>query len=125
MLLEILSGKKNTGFRDSECLSLLGYAWELWRTEKVLDLIDPNLEIPPSFLPLRYIHVGLLCVQERPADRPTMSDVIAMFSNELIKVASPNRPPFTTGGSLGSSSVIKKGENCSVNDITTSVIAGR
>lgn len=91
----------------------------------MLDLIDPNLEIPPSFLPLRYIHVGLLCVQERPADRPTMSDVIAMFSNELIKVASPNRPPFTTGGSLGSSSVIKKGENCSVNDITTSVIAGR
>lgn len=25
LLLEILSGKKNTGFRDSDCLSLLGY----------------------------------------------------------------------------------------------------
>ncbi|KAL8112915.1 hypothetical protein AgCh_020286 [Apium graveolens] len=125
LLLEILSGKKNTGFRDSDCLSLLGYAWGLWKTERVLDLIDSNLELPSSFLPLRYIHVGLLCVQESPADRPTMSDVIAMFSNELIQLSSPNRPPFTTGGSIGSSSMIKKGDNFSVNDLSATVMHGR
>ncbi|KAL6526399.1 hypothetical protein OROHE_015408 [Orobanche hederae] len=126
LLLEILSGKKNTGFRDSDCLSLLGYAWGLWRTERVLDLIDSNLELPSSFLPLRYIHVGLLCVQESPTHRPTMSDVIAMFSNELIQLVSPNRPPFTTGGTLGgSTSVITKGDNVSINDITATVMVGR
>ncbi|XP_017255576.1 receptor-like serine/threonine-protein kinase SD1-8 [Daucus carota subsp. sativus] len=67
LLLEILSGKKNTGFRQSDCISLLGYAWELWKTERVLELIDSTLELPASFLPLRFIHVGLLCVQENPA----------------------------------------------------------
>lgn len=125
LLLEILSGKKNTGFRNSDCLSLLGYAWGLWKTERVLDLMDSSLELPNSFLPLRYIHVGLLCVQESPADRPTMSDVIAMFSNELIQLSSPSRPPFTTGGSLGSSSVITKSDNVSVNNVTATVMDGR
>ncbi|KAL8112918.1 hypothetical protein AgCh_020288 [Apium graveolens] len=124
LLLEILSGKKNTGFRHSDCLSLLGYAWELWRTDRALELIDSNLELPASFLPLRFIHVGLLCVQESPADRPTMSDVLAMFGNELFKLVSPKRPAFTPGGSV--SSGIDKAEHFSVDNIlTVSVMDGR
>ncbi|KAL8155157.1 hypothetical protein AgCh_000520 [Apium graveolens] len=62
-------------------------AWELWRTDRVLELIDSNLELPASFLPLRFIHVGILCVQESPANRPTMSDGLAM-----LKLVSPKRP---------------------------------
>ncbi|KAK1375204.1 G-type lectin S-receptor-like serine/threonine-protein kinase [Heracleum sosnowskyi] len=124
LLLEILSGKKNTGFRHSDCLSLVGYAWELWRTERVLELIDSNLKLPTSFLPLRFIHVGLLCVEESPSDRPTMSDVLAMFGNEQLKLVSPKRPAFTSAGGLGSG--IDKAEHCTVNNIlTVSVMDGR
>ncbi|XP_074329636.1 G-type lectin S-receptor-like serine/threonine-protein kinase B120 isoform X2 [Apium graveolens] len=124
LLLEILRGKKSTGFYHSDCLSLLGYAWELWRTDRALELIDSTLELPTSFLTLRYIHVGLLCVQESPADRPTMCDVLAMFGNELFKLVSPKRPAFTSGGSV--SSGIDKAGHCSVDNIlTVSVMDGR
>ncbi|KAK1403252.1 Receptor-like serine/threonine-protein kinase [Heracleum sosnowskyi] len=123
LLLEIISGRKNTGFRNSDCLSLLAYAWELWKADRVLELVDSNLDIPSSFLPLRFIQVGLLCVQESPADRPTMSDVLLMFGNEHIQLVSPERPAFTSGGSLGSG--IEKGGNFSMNILTASVMDGR
>lgn len=32
---------------------------------------------------LRYINVGLLCVQESAADRPAMSDIVSMLDNEM------------------------------------------
>ena len=98
-------------------------AWELWKTERVLELIDSTLELPASFLPLRFIHVGLLCVQENPAERPTMSDILSMFSNEHIQLNFPKRPAFTSGGSSGSGK--DKTYNCSVNNLTASEIHGR
>lgn len=95
----------------------------MWKADRVLELMDSNLDIPSSFLPLRFIQVGLLCVQESPADRPTMSDVLLMFSNEHIQLVSPKRPAFTSGGSLGSE--IDKGGNFSMNNLTASVMDGR
>ncbi|KAK1361240.1 hypothetical protein POM88_045714 [Heracleum sosnowskyi] len=98
-------------------------AWELWISDRVLELIDSNLELPSSFLPLKFIHVGLLCVQESPADRPTMYEVLAMFSNEHMQQVFPKRPAFTSGGSLGLGLVST--ENYSINTFTTSVMDGR
>ncbi|XP_074381137.1 G-type lectin S-receptor-like serine/threonine-protein kinase At4g27290 [Apium graveolens] len=123
LLLEIISGKKNTGFRDSGCVSLLGYAWELWKADRILELVDSNLSIPSPFVPVRFIHVGFLCVQESPGDRPTMSDVLNMFSNEHIQLVSPKPPAFTSGGSLGSE--IDKASSFSVNYLTASMMDGR
>ncbi|WRX28965.1 S-locus glycoprotein domain - like 10 [Theobroma cacao] len=75
LLLEIVSGKKNTGFYHSNSLNLLGHAWELWKGGRALELMDPTLEEQVSYpVLLRYIHVALLCVQEIAADRPTMSE---------------------------------------------------
>ncbi|KAL1804503.1 hypothetical protein ACET3Z_033150 [Daucus carota] len=123
LLVEIISGKKNTGFRHSDCLSLLGHAWELWQADRVLELVDSNLDIPSSFVPLRLIHVGLLCVQDSRADRPIMSDVLLMFSNEHSQLVPPKRPAFTSGGSSGFE--IDKADNFSVNTLTASVMDGR
>lgn len=98
--------------------------WELWKNDRALELIEDCMQIPSSsFMPLRFIHVGLLCVQESPADRPTMSDVLAMFGNEHIKLVSPKRPAFTGGGSSGSGR--DNAEDCSLNDLTASVMDGR
>ncbi|KAK4851784.1 hypothetical protein QYF36_018411 [Acer negundo] len=44
LLLEIVSGKKNTGFYHTASLNLLGYAWDLWTSDKGLELKDPVLE---------------------------------------------------------------------------------
>ncbi|KAK4846752.1 hypothetical protein QYF36_021612 [Acer negundo] len=44
VILEIISGKKNTGFYNSqEALSLLGHAWRLWQEDKALDMMDQKL----------------------------------------------------------------------------------
>lgn len=69
------------------------------------------------------MHVGLLCVQESPSDRPTMSDVLAMFSNEHMQLVFPKKPAFTTSGSLGLG-LVSTG-NYSVNTLSTSVMDGR
>ncbi|RVW81565.1 Receptor-like serine/threonine-protein kinase SD1-8 [Vitis vinifera] len=83
LLLEILSGKKNTGFYQTDSLNLLGYAWDLWKDSRGQELMDPGLEeTSPTHILLRYINVGLLCVQESADDRPTMSDVVSMLGNE-------------------------------------------
>ncbi|CAL9013884.1 unnamed protein product [Prunus brigantina] len=41
VLLEIISGKKNTGFYQSQqTFSLISYAWKLWTENKALELMD-------------------------------------------------------------------------------------
>jgi serine/threonine protein kinase len=87
LLLEILSGEKIANFHHSDFTNLLEYAWTLWENKRALKFFDPILQVPhSSSMPLRYMFVGLLCVQESPDDRPTISEVLAMLSNELIGV---------------------------------------
>ncbi|XP_024180562.1 G-type lectin S-receptor-like serine/threonine-protein kinase At4g03230 isoform X2 [Rosa chinensis] len=96
VLLEIISGKKNAGFFQSkQTFSLLGYAWELWTGDKVLDLMDKNLEESCNRSEfVRCVNVGLLCVQEDPVDRPTMSNVITLLDSETAIPATPKQPAF-------------------------------
>ncbi|RVW68948.1 G-type lectin S-receptor-like serine/threonine-protein kinase B120 [Vitis vinifera] len=93
LLLEILSGKKNTGFYQTDSLNLLGYAWDLWKDSRGQELMDPGLEETlPTHILLRYINVGLLCVQESADDRPTMSDVVSMLDNESTHKSLSSNP---------------------------------
>lgn len=43
---------------------------------------------------LRCIHVGLLCVQESAAVRPTMPEVASMLCNERTPPSPPEQPAF-------------------------------
>ncbi|KAL0001786.1 hypothetical protein SO802_015567 [Lithocarpus litseifolius] len=96
VLLEIISGKRNTGFYQSEqALNLIGYAWKLWTENKVLDLIDQTLhETCNADQFVKCVNVGLLCVQELPDDRPTMSNVVIMLDSETATVPTPEQPAF-------------------------------
>ncbi|XP_023908715.1 G-type lectin S-receptor-like serine/threonine-protein kinase At4g03230 [Quercus suber] len=90
LLLEILSGKKNTGFYHSDSLNLIGYAWDLWKSNRALELMDPILGVtPPANVLLGYINIALLCVQESATDRPTRFDVFSMFNKEIALLPSP------------------------------------
>ncbi|KAI3427523.1 uncharacterized protein J3R85_009348 [Psidium guajava] len=83
LLLEIISGKKNTGFYQTDSMNLLGYAWQLWQEDRVLCLVDSVLDPHKSEGTLiRHINVAPLCVQEIAADRPTMSQVLTMLAHE-------------------------------------------
>ncbi|KAK2990995.1 hypothetical protein RJ640_005477 [Escallonia rubra] len=77
MMLEIISGQRNRGFcRAEHDENLVSYAWRVWKEGEGQLLIDQNLvESCPLTEALRWINIALLCVQENPTDRPTMSSV--------------------------------------------------
>ncbi|XP_038981791.1 G-type lectin S-receptor-like serine/threonine-protein kinase At1g11300 [Phoenix dactylifera] len=128
LLLEIVSGKRNAGFHQyGNSLNLLGFAWELWKEGKWLELIDPALadECPRHEIS-RCIHVALMCVQENATDRPTMSDVVSMLAKESSAFPDPKQPGFftvriATEGDLPS----KMDGSCSPNNLTITFPDGR
>ncbi|RDX66573.1 G-type lectin S-receptor-like serine/threonine-protein kinase, partial [Mucuna pruriens] len=97
IVLEIISGRKNRDFCDpNHHLNLLGHAWRLWVEERALELVDDNLvDVATSSEILRCIHVGLLCVQHRPENRPSMSSVILMLNGGKL-FPEPGQPGFYT-----------------------------
>ncbi|KAH7544245.1 hypothetical protein JRO89_XS15G0135500 [Xanthoceras sorbifolium] len=101
LVLEIVSGKKNWRFsHPAHNHNLLGHAWILWKEDRPMELIDDNLgDSCPQFEVLRCIHVGLLCVQQRPEDRPNMSSVILMLGSES-SLPQPKQPGFFTERNL-------------------------
>ncbi|KAF5472085.1 hypothetical protein F2P56_008827 [Juglans regia] len=128
LVLEIISGKKNRGFyyANNE-LNLLGHAWKHWRGGNGLELIDQSLGdlYSPSEV-MRCIQVGLLCVQERAEDRPTMSSVVLMLSSETATLPQPKQPGFCLGRNpVETTSSSSKQESCTVNNVTVTMLDAR
>ncbi|XP_062024301.1 probable receptor-like protein kinase At1g11050 isoform X2 [Rosa rugosa] len=98
LLLEIVSGRRNFAFYHLEHpLTLAGWVWKLWNEGRGLEVIDASVR--ETCLPheaLRCIHVALLCVQEDPVDRPTMSSVVHMLANEATSLPLFKEPAFST-----------------------------
>ncbi|KAK6133320.1 hypothetical protein DH2020_032983 [Rehmannia glutinosa] len=97
LVLEIISGRRNSSYYNDEfSLGLLGYAWKLWNDDNVVDLIDERIS-DPTFQAeiLRCLHIGLLCVQEFPINRPNISTVLSMLSSEIVDLQVPEHPGFT------------------------------
>ncbi|XP_039049944.1 cysteine-rich receptor-like protein kinase 10 isoform X2 [Hibiscus syriacus] len=125
LLLEIISGTKNNGFHLLESgESLLTFAWKLWSRGAGMELIDQRLV--PSCVPsevLKCIHIGLLCVQEDPADRPTLSSVIYMLASDgtSISLPHPTEPAFSVGRAVAEPSESNSNDGvCSFNEVTIS-----
>ncbi|KAB5573818.1 hypothetical protein DKX38_001012 [Salix brachista] len=102
-------------------------AWKSWNSRRALDMMDPVLGNPPSTsVLLRHINIGLLCVQESPADRPTMSDVFSMIVNENAPLPAPKQPAFATGRNMGdTSSSMSSAGLPSVNNLTVTMMDAR
>ncbi|KAI3470646.1 hypothetical protein Pfo_027309 [Paulownia fortunei] len=91
MVLEIVSGQKNNNFRNGENVEHL-----------LKNVIDPVLRAGSGFPydMLRCIHIGLLCVQENTADRPTMASVVVMLNSSSLTLSLPSKPAFFMNGRL-------------------------
>ncbi|CAN1161114.1 G-type lectin S-receptor-like serine/threonine-protein kinase At4g03230 [Linum perenne] len=129
LLLEIVSGKRNKDFYHPEIpSSLLCWVWELWKEGKPEELIDPavkNTTCCNLTEAVKFIHVGLLCVQEAPIDRPTMASVTQMLSsNDSQSFTTPGELAFITRRAIPESSY-QVPMNCSNNQITVSFPSGR
>uniref|UniRef100_A0A0R0J530 Receptor-like serine/threonine-protein kinase n=1 Tax=Glycine max TaxID=3847 RepID=A0A0R0J530_SOYBN len=126
LLLEIMSGRKNTSFRDTEDSSLIGYAWHLWSEQRVMELVDPSVrDSIPESKALRFIHIGMLCVQDSASRRPNMSSVLLMLGSEAIALPLPKQPLLTTSmRKLDDGESYSEGLDVS-NDVTVTMVTGR
>ena len=70
--------------------------------------------------------MGLLCVQENPIDRPTISEVLSMLSNESMQLSTPKQPAFFIGRTVQESKIpTSRSENCSLNNVSISVLEAK
>ncbi|XP_022716020.1 receptor-like serine/threonine-protein kinase SD1-8 [Durio zibethinus] len=129
LVLEVVSGKKNRGFYHSNSeLNLLGHAWRSWKEGKGLELIDSTAgDTYQAHEVLRCIQVGLLCVQERAEDRPSMSTVVLMLNSDTATMSQPKTPGFCLGRNTleTDSSTSKQDESCTVNQVTVTMLDAR
>ncbi|XP_040370666.1 cysteine-rich receptor-like protein kinase 26 [Rosa chinensis] len=103
LLLEIISGQKinSSHHDDKNDEDLVSFAWRNWREGTASNLIDSTLMPAVSNTDImRCIHIGLLCLQESMADRPTVTSVIQMLTCESPGLPKPSQPTlFVINGS--------------------------
>lgn len=90
-------------------------------------MVDASMrETCPSHEALRCVHVGFLCVQESPSDRPTMSSVIRMLeADEATPLPAFKGPAFSAhsnSSAVGSSPMSTRLSN---NALTITTPVGR
>ncbi|XP_065851518.1 G-type lectin S-receptor-like serine/threonine-protein kinase CES101 isoform X2 [Euphorbia lathyris] len=128
LLLEIVSGKKHNKSYGSEYpLNLIGIAWDLWSEGRGLELMDQTMNGScPQNEVLRCIHIGLLCAQDQPADRPHMSDVLSMLTNQTSNIPKPKKPAYFLDRIEEEQQIGKyKSEEKSVNNVSITTMEAR
>lgn len=58
------------------------------------EIIDASMKMEDVKEISRVIQVGLLCTQESPSLRPTMTRVIQILKDKDIQLPVPSKPPF-------------------------------
>ncbi|KAB5521589.1 hypothetical protein DKX38_025908 [Salix brachista] len=104
----------------------LAFAWRLFEEKRPLELAAESLLITCNLSEvLRSIHVGLLCVQENPEDRPNMS-IVALMLRDDDTLPQPKQPGFFTERDLNEASYSSNpSKPYSVNDCSISELKPR
>jgi len=91
-----------------------------------MELVDECLRDSVEPQVRRCIHIGLLCVQKFPNDRPAMSSVVTMLGNESASLPRPKQPGFfMERSSMDLSATPAHEELHSVNAVTVTMLDGR
>ncbi|GLT83216.1 hypothetical protein SLE2022_015180 [Rubroshorea leprosula] len=94
LVLEIISGQKIYFSNGEEGESLVTYAWRNWMQGTTLNFVDSILRDGSRSEMMRCIQLGLLCVQENVARRPTMASVVLMLSSNSVSLEVPSKPSY-------------------------------
>ncbi|XP_026394160.1 cysteine-rich receptor-like protein kinase 10 isoform X1 [Papaver somniferum] len=98
LVLEILSGHMNCSYESDVSRDLLSHAWRHWKNGSALELLDSTIKDTCSRdEAMRCIRIGLLCVQENVADRPTMPAVLLMLNSYSVSLNLPSAPALFAG----------------------------
>ena len=99
----------------------------MWKESRGMEVIDASVR--ETCLrheeALRCIHVALLCVQEDPFDRPTMSSVVYMLANEATSLPPFKEPAFSTHSDYKAVCSSPSSSIFSSNPVTISIPQGR
>uniref|UniRef100_A0A7N0ZW27 Uncharacterized protein n=1 Tax=Kalanchoe fedtschenkoi TaxID=63787 RepID=A0A7N0ZW27_KALFE len=97
LMLELLSGQRKTGFCiRGHAEDLVTYGWECWSSGRVTEMVDQSISKGGGEDEMRRcLQIGLLCVQESAAARPTMATVVLMLSSYLLALPLPPKPAFS------------------------------
>ncbi|KAM3684196.1 hypothetical protein ACB098_11G026300 [Castanea mollissima] len=128
LMLEMVSGRRNNSFYHADqVITLVEYAWDLWQEGEGIQLVDPTIsDSCVIYQVLRCIHVSLLCVEDSAIDRPTMSDVLFMLTNENMPLPLPKKPAFSIGRKAIGANILDKESNAhSVNGLSISEMNAR
>ncbi|KAI9096027.1 hypothetical protein K1719_026174 [Acacia pycnantha] len=122
IVLEVISGKKNTSCHDSQyAYGLISYTWKKWRYDKLEEILDSNInEVGSTNAVIKCIQLGLLCVQENPNTRPSMATVVSYLNNDSIQLPLPHEPAFVLHGQPEDITTNGSGESCSINEASMS-----
>ncbi|CAH1434422.1 unnamed protein product [Lactuca virosa] len=91
LALEIIAGKSNMKYQPNEdCFCLLDQAVLLKQKGRLIDLVDPRLgsEFNKKEA-VGMLKIALLCTNQSPGLRPTMSEVVNMLEGHT-KIKEPN-----------------------------------
>ncbi|XP_061983461.1 cold-responsive protein kinase 1-like isoform X1 [Populus nigra] len=85
LLLEIVCGRSNTNRRfPLEEQYLVETVWEFYQKQELVNLVDTSLagdyDVEEA---CNYLKIGLLCIQDVPKQRPSMSTVVMMLMGEI------------------------------------------
>ncbi|KAK9119760.1 hypothetical protein Scep_017853 [Stephania cephalantha] len=95
LALEIVSGVQNNKFKQTDSAdSLVTSTWKHFQSNNVSEIIDKSMEDKDMEQIKRAVHVGLLCTQEVPSQRPSMTDIIDMLKQKDRYLRMPSKPPF-------------------------------
>ncbi|WRX27582.1 Serine-threonine/tyrosine-protein kinase [Theobroma cacao] len=104
-----------------------------WREGRALNLVEPFLRDGSGSRSemTRCIHIGLLCVQENYASRPTMNSAVLMLSDSSMSIPMPSTPAFMLSASTvqseasSSSTTDHNSDQCSRNEVSITTLDPR
>ncbi|XP_068637871.1 leucine-rich repeat receptor-like serine/threonine-protein kinase BAM3 isoform X2 [Aristolochia californica] len=82
VILELITGRRPVGDFGEDGLDIVQWAKMKtdWSKEGVVKIIDERLSNVPLQEAMQVFFVGMLCVQERSVERPTMREVVQMLA---------------------------------------------
>ncbi|CAI9761748.1 unnamed protein product [Fraxinus pennsylvanica] len=132
LLLEIVTARQNNNsraFENSDSLATL--VWKHFQQRTVDELFDPNIilhnchnfDVKNEIL--RVVHVGLLCTQEIPSLRPSMSRALQMLVKKEEHLPAPTNPPFMNEMTMELNNVPENPSSHSIASISHSIFYPR
>ncbi|EAZ04217.1 hypothetical protein OsI_26362 [Oryza sativa Indica Group] len=112
LVIEIVTGKKrsNGTYFTEQYEDIISTVKRHWVEGNIVDMIDQSLgKNYPEAEVLKCIKIGLLCVQQNPIVRPTMTDVIVLLNGGVTRslpASAAHRPTSLGDGSSGYSQTI-------------------